>query len=230
VSEVEQIPRHRVGRRPVVETDARVDAGRIDAPGQYIRTAVAIEQRKQRRIVIEPHEHERVDAVLHHLLRDSHLGRQIVVMRGQHERIAARVGLALQRAGRAGVQRIVERRNDRADHVAATAAQRPRRAIGHVTQLLDRRAHARERRRIDGLRQVECARHRGRRYAGEARDVACARALGARRDVVGRRPRHGFLQHTRGEIDCIGKRVAGIEHDAAAEVRGVLDSFRCSPS
>ncbi len=141
--------------------------------------------------MVEADEHERVDAVLHELLRDAHLGLQVVVMRREHERIAARVRFALQRARRAGVERVVEGRHDGADHVALAAAQRARGAVRNVAQLVDRGAHARERRRIDRIGQVQRARHRRRRDAGQPRDVARARALraGRRSGVVDARHR-----------------------------------------
>ena len=132
--------------KPMLGCSARC----VDAPRQHVRPAVALEQRIERPVVIEPDERERVDAVLDHLLRHANLGRKVVVMCGKHDGEAARVGLALQRARRARVQRIVERRHDGADHVAALAAQRARRAVRHVAQLVDRRLHAQQRRGIDG--------------------------------------------------------------------------------
>ena len=68
VAEPDQMTRHLEGRRPVVETDARMLAHRIDAPRQHVGPAVVFEQREQRRIVMQADEHERVDAVPDQLL------------------------------------------------------------------------------------------------------------------------------------------------------------------
>jgi len=152
-----------------------MQARRIDAPRQYVRAPMPLQQRIQRPVVIESDERKRVDAVLDHLLRDAYFGREIVVVRCEDHRVAARIGFALQRARRPRIQRVIERRHDGAQHVAAPAAQCARRAVRHVAQLLDRRVHALQRRRIDGCGQVERARDGGRGYAGEARDVARAR-------------------------------------------------------
>ena len=72
----------------VVEADAGMPAHRIDAPGQHVGPPVAVEQPEQRGIVVQADEHERVDAVAHELLGDAHLGVEVVVVLGQHQRIS----------------------------------------------------------------------------------------------------------------------------------------------
>src|SRR3954466_5421109 len=73
---------HRVGGGAVVEADARVRARAVDTPGQDIRTLELREEREELGLVVEPDEHQRVDAALEKLLRQPHLGFEVVVVRG----------------------------------------------------------------------------------------------------------------------------------------------------
>ena len=70
MAERDQVARHLEGRRAVVEADARMAPQRVDAPGQHVGPAVALEQREQRRVVVQADEHERIDAVADQLLGD----------------------------------------------------------------------------------------------------------------------------------------------------------------
>ena len=106
-------------------------------------------------------------------MRTSARGRSGARRAPSHSR---RVEHALHRAGRARVQRVVERRHDRADHLAAAAAQRTRGAVRHVAKLGDRVAHEALRRLVDLLGRVEHARDGGRGDAGQPGDVLGAGA------------------------------------------------------
>ena len=190
MAEADQVARHREGGGAVVEADAGMLAHRIDAPGQHVGPAVVLQQREQRRIVVQADEHEGVDAAAQQLLGDAQLGAEVVVVLGQHQRVAVAVEHRLQRAGGARVERVVERRHDGADHAAACAAQRARRAVRHVAQLRHGVAHARPRLGVDLLGRVEHARHGGGRNAGEPRDVLGAGAMaGTEGDFVARSER-----------------------------------------
>jgi hypothetical protein len=205
VAEREEMPRHRLRGGAVVEPDRRMPSRGIDAPGEHVRASVIVEQPEQRGIVVDAHERERVHAVANELLGDAHLRREVVVVRREHQRVAALVERALQRAGGAGVERVVERRHDRADHLRALAAQRPRRPVRHVAELVDRGANALERVRVELVGQVERARDRRRRHAGQPRHVLGARArgrLGGPHPLRQLRGAHG-REHTRAAIDFI---------------------------
>lgn len=113
---------HRIGRGAIVEADAGVPLHGIDAPGQHVGPVVVAQQRKQSSIVVEADEHQRIDAVLYQLLGNAQLGIELVVMLCEHQRIAVRIEALLECAGGAGIERVVERRNHRADHLASVAA------------------------------------------------------------------------------------------------------------
>src|SRR5678816_3698416 len=68
VAERDEPSRERLRGGLVVEADARMPPLRIDTPREDIRTAMALEQRVERRVVVEAHEREGVDAVLDQLL------------------------------------------------------------------------------------------------------------------------------------------------------------------
>ena len=108
------------------------------------------------------------------------------------------------RARGARIERVVERRHDRADHPAAVAAQRAGRAVRHVAQLGDGIAHPPPGLGVDLVGRVEHARHGGGRYAGKPRDVLGARAAAAlRRTVCGRgRHRRAAIVVVMVECDC----------------------------
>ena len=195
MAELQKMPRHRRHGGAVVEADARVAAHRVDAPGEHVGPAVALQQREELRIVVDADEDIGVDAVVDHLLGDAQLGLQVVMVLGEHERVAGGGELGLQRARRPGIERVVERRHDRADQLAPGAAQGTRRAVRHIAQLGDGGADAALRVGIDLGRHVERPRHGRRRHAGEARHVLGAGPprWRAGRVVVGQRPLHGAI-------------------------------------
>jgi hypothetical protein len=123
VTEPDQVPRDLERRGLVVEADARVAIHRVDAPGKHVRPSVVVEQREECRIMVEPDEHERIDPVLDQLAGDLHLRLQVVVLLGEHQRVAPATQALLQSAGGARIERIVERGDHRTDHLAAMAAQ-----------------------------------------------------------------------------------------------------------
>ena len=210
MAERDQVPGHLEGRSAVVEADARVAPQRVDAPGQHVGPAVALEQGEEGRVVVQADEHERVDAVADQLLGDPHLGLEVVVVLGQHQGIALRVEHRLHRARGARIERVVERRHDRADHLAAVPAQRARRAVWDVAQLGDRLAHQVLRARVDLVGRVEDARHGRRRDPGEAGDVLrAATPIGPRRSGIDRSEdgaRHAaILARRSGGIDFIAR-------------------------
>jgi hypothetical protein len=177
MAEGDQVARHLEGRRSVVEADARMAPHRVDAPGEHVRPAVALEQREQCRVVVQPDEDEGVDPVADQLLGDAQLRLQVVVVLGKHERVALRVEHRLQRARRARVQRVVERGHDGSHHLAAMAAQCTRRAVRHVMQLAHRLVDQPAGLGVDLFRRVDGARDRGGRDAGETRHVLRIRTL-----------------------------------------------------
>jgi hypothetical protein len=128
--------------------------------------------------VIEPDEDESIHAVLDQLSRHPKFGGQVVVLLGQHQRVAARVEALLQRAGGAGVEGVVERRHHRTDHLAAVASQGTRGAVRHVAQLRGSLQHAAPRLRIHPFRAVQRPRHGCGRHTGEPGDVLAPRPQG----------------------------------------------------
>ena len=112
VPEPDQVPRHRECGGTIVEADAGVLAHGIDAPGQHVGPAVVGEERKQRGIVMQADEHDRIDAAPQQLRRDAQLLLQVVVMLGQHHRVAVVVEHGLHGTGGARVESVAERRHD----------------------------------------------------------------------------------------------------------------------
>ena len=69
--EPDQVPCHLKCGGTIVEADAGMLAHGIDAPGQHVGPAVVGEQRKQRGIVMQTNEHDRIDAAPQQLRRDA---------------------------------------------------------------------------------------------------------------------------------------------------------------
>jgi hypothetical protein len=174
--ERDEMLRQRARRRAVVEADAGVPVHPVDTPGQHVRPRELVEEREELRIVVEADEDDRVDAALEKPRRDPHLGREIVVMRREDERIAALVEGALERARRPCVESVVEGRDDGAHRVGALRAESARRAVRHVAQLANRLLHARQRPGLEPGGKVEGARDGGGRDGGAARHVPEARS------------------------------------------------------
>ncbi|KGC54205.1 hypothetical protein DO65_5954 [Burkholderia pseudomallei] len=139
---------------------------------QHVERAVAVELVEQRvRVGVGDGEHQPFHALRAQCLDRMALARRIVFGR-HHDQLEA--GLrrefvdALQAFGEYGIR---ERRQHDADQLRAVAAQLPAERIRAKAQRADRRADLFERRRMDGVRRVDRARHGGDRKAGERGDV-----------------------------------------------------------
>jgi hypothetical protein len=172
MAHIQQVAGHPRRGLPVAKADAGMAPFRIDGPGQYVRHPEVGQHRENAGPVFEADQYDAVDAALDEGLDDLDLGPRVELVAGEQQVVAARLQDVLQALGGVGEDRVVQRRNDRADGARAARAQGAGCAVRDVTGCAHGFLDPVQRIRTDLVRCSERPRHGGRRDAGAHRHIA----------------------------------------------------------